>query len=62
MSHVLKILKEYESITGGRLSVSGNQVQFIANNGSYIYIDFDKQIADIMRGASSGATVRIRTN
>jgi hypothetical protein len=60
-SHVLKLLQEYESISGGNLTVSGNQVRYVSRDG-FLYIDFEKSIADIMRGASSSATVRIRIN
>jgi hypothetical protein len=58
-SHILKLLQEYESYSGGNLTVSGNQVRYISRDG-FLYIDFDKSIADIMRGASSQANVRIR--
>jgi hypothetical protein len=60
-SHVLRLLQEYESFTGGSLTVSGNQVRYTSRDG-FLYIDFDKSIADIMRGASSQANVRIRIN
>jgi hypothetical protein len=60
-SHILRLLQEYESISGGQLTVSGNQVRYISRDG-FLYIDFEKSVADIMRGASSGATVRIRVN
>ena len=58
-SHVLKVLDE-DTVTGGYITVSGNQIRYIANNGSYVFIDFQRSIADLLKGDSSAVTVRTR--
>lgn len=59
-SRVLKILNEYDRISGGVIRVTGNQIQFIGNDGSLFYIDFNTNILDLLRGGSSSVTIRSR--
>lgn len=59
VTQVLQVLKKYdEGITGGTIRVTGNQIQYRGNDGSLFYIDFDRQIIDLLRGGSSAVTIR----
>jgi hypothetical protein len=59
MSRVLDVLKEYYSVTGGNISVSGSEVRIVSNDGSYVIINFTRPISDIMKGVPSSGSVRI---
>jgi hypothetical protein len=60
-SHVLEALNEMDRIMGGVISVSGDQIQFRGNDGSLFYIDFSRQILDVLRGGSSQVSIRSRS-
>jgi hypothetical protein len=60
MSRVLGVLKEYDRITGGVIRVTGDQIQFVGNDGSLFYIDFDTQILNLLKGGSTSVTIRSR--
>ena len=60
MSRILDVLNEVETITGGIINASPNTIQFVGNNGSLLVITTQRSWIDILRGASSTVSVRIR--
>jgi len=62
MSHVLRVLRELteDRVTGGVLSVSGDSIRYIGNDGGEVYINFDRNILDVLRGGYSNVVTRIR--
>jgi len=64
MSRVLTALEVLgeETITGGSLRVSGSSIQWLGNDGSLVYVDFQRPLIDVLTsGGSASATVRARS-